>query len=67
MYEDKVQFRASTDMSQRIEQISRRTGLKESEVCRRLVRLGFDDIDQIGDEALLVAAPDPQEEQPVEG
>jgi predicted DNA-binding protein len=53
----RLQVRTETEMETRVDEIATRTGLDRSEVVRRLIRLGLDDIDQIGDEALLIADP----------
>jgi len=67
MFDDKIRFRASTDMTDRVEAISDRTGMDTSAVCRRLLRPGLEDVEQIGDEALLAGAPDTDDtEQPAD-
>jgi len=62
-FDDSVRFRTSENLVEQIDEIATRTGFDRSEVLRRLVRLGLEDIDQIGDEALLTAAPDRSAEE----
>lgn len=46
-------FRCEDTLAADVEEIAARTGLPESEVIRRLIRLGLQDIDEIGDEVLF--------------
>jgi hypothetical protein len=52
MFDDDVRFRESGTVVDRVEEIADRTDFDKSEVYRRLLRLGLDDIDQLGDDAL---------------
>jgi len=62
-FNDSVRFRTRSELVEDVDDIVDRTGFDRSEVLRRLVRLGLEDIDQIGDEALLVAAPNSDSER----
>lgn len=52
-------FRCEDSLAADVEEIAGRTGLSESEVIRRLIRLGLQDVDEIDDEVLfgVVAGP----------
>lgn len=52
-------FRCEDALAANVGEIADRTGLPEAEVIRRLIRLGLQDIDEIGDEVLFgtVSAP----------
>lgn len=65
-YDDDVRCRVRSSVASDIGDLADRTGLSESEVIRRLLRLGLQDIGQIGDEALLAAAPSESENTPIE-
>ncbi len=65
-YDDAVRCRVRSSVAGDIEDLAERAGLSESEVIRRLLRLGLQDIEQIGDEALLAAAPDKSDTTPSE-
>lgn len=52
-------FRCEASMAADIEEIAERTGLREAEVIRRLIRLGLQDVDEIGDEVLFGTASGP--------
>lgn len=52
-------FRCEDPMAANVEEIADRTGLPESEVIRRLIRLGLQDIDEIDDEVLFGAVSSP--------
>ncbi|MFW6434812.1 MAG: hypothetical protein ACOCY1_00380 [Halovenus sp.] len=60
-YDDTIKARAEPEEVDEIEAIAERTDLHESEVVRRLVNLGLQDIREIGDEVLLNVG-DPQTE-----
>ncbi|AFH21999.1 hypothetical protein OSG_eHP14_00095 [environmental Halophage eHP-14] len=67
MLDDDFRFRASKELVEEVEAVSKRTGIDKSAVCRRLLRLGLEDIEQIGDEALLAgAAKSDDNEQPAD-
>jgi hypothetical protein len=51
-------FRCNDSMAADVEDIAVRTGLPESEVIRRLIRLGVQDVDDIGDEVLFGTVSD---------
>jgi len=51
-------FRCEESMAADVEEIAARTGLPESEVIRRLIRLGMQDVEEIGDEVLFGAISD---------
>lgn len=51
-------FRCDDCMADTVEEIATRTGLQESEVIRRLIRLGVQDVEEIGDEVLYGAVSD---------
>lgn len=46
-------FHCEDSLAENVEEIAGRTGLSESEVIRRLIRLGLQDIDEIDDEVLF--------------
>lgn len=52
-------FRCEDSLVANVDEIADRTGLPESEVIRRLIRLGLQDIDEIGDEVLFGAVSRP--------
>jgi hypothetical protein len=54
----RLNARAEEDTVADITDIAERTGLDDSEIIRRLVRLGLQDVEEIGDEALLFPADD---------
>lgn len=51
-------FRCEEPMAVDVEEIAARTGLPTSEVIRRLIRLGVQDVEEIGDEVLFGAVSD---------
>lgn len=53
-------FHCEDSMVADVEEIAERTGLQESEVIRRLIRLGLQDIDEIDDEVLFGAVSGPK-------
>jgi len=54
----RLNARAEETTVANINMIAERTGLDDSEVIRRLVRLGLQDVAEIGDEVLLFPADD---------
>lgn len=52
-------FRCEDSLVADVDEIACRTGLRESEVVRRLVRLGLQDVDEIGEEVLFGAVSGP--------
>lgn len=54
-YDDTIRARAESEVVDEISTIADRTDLRESEVIRRLINLGLQDIREIGDEVLLNA------------
>lgn len=46
-------FQCEDSLAENVEEIAARTDLSESEVIRRLIRLGIQDIDYINDEVLF--------------
>lgn len=52
-------FRCEDPVAADVHEIAERTGLAETEVLRRLVRLGLQDVDEIGDEVLFGAVAGP--------
>jgi replication-associated recombination protein RarA len=54
MFTDDVRFRECDAIVERVEELAEETGCDKSEVYRRLVRLGLDDIGQIGASALNI-------------
>jgi len=63
MYDDQLTARADSDLVDDIEDAAERTGLKKSEVIRRLLELGIEEVETAGDVALLEVG---REEPPVE-
>lgn len=63
MYDDQLTARADSDLVESIEAAAERTGLKKSEVIRRLLQIGVNKIESAGDVALLNAD---RENTPVE-
>lgn len=51
-FDDDYRVRETSEMTTKIEDLADRTGLGTSAVVRRLIRLGYQDVEQIGDEAL---------------
>lgn len=51
----RFEFECKDSMVADIEAIVDRTGLQETEVIRRLIRLGLQDVDEIDDEVLFGA------------
>lgn len=58
-YDDQLTFRVNGTQVDNIEGISDRTGLDKSEVSRRLLKLGLQDVEEIGDEVLFGVDVDP--------
>lgn len=46
-------FRCEDSLARNVDEIAARTGLQESEVIRRLIRLGLQDVNEIGHEVLF--------------
>jgi len=44
-----------SEVADEVQRLTESKEMSEAEVVRRLIRLGLDDIDQIGDEALHIA------------
>ena len=56
---DNSVFRCDDSLGENVEEIADRTGLSESEVIRRLIRLGLQDVDEIDDEVLFGVVSSP--------
>ena len=54
MFDDNVRFRESGAVVERVEHLADHSDYDKSEVYRRLLRLGLDDVSQIGDDALNI-------------
>ncbi|WP_206425030.1 hypothetical protein [Halosimplex salinum] len=57
---DKITFRCHDSLAADVEEISDRTGLPETEVIHRLVKLGLQDIDEIDDDVLFGTVSGPK-------
>jgi len=55
----RIAFRCEESLAADVEELAVRTGLPETEVIRRLIRLGLQDTDEIGDEVLFGAVSGP--------
>jgi len=54
MFDDNVRFRESGAVVERVEQLADQSEYDKSEVYRRLLRLGLDDVSQMGHDALNI-------------
>ncbi|QRY21775.1 MULTISPECIES: hypothetical protein [Halobacterium] len=63
MYDDQLTARADSSLVNDIEAAADRTNLKKSEVIRRLLHLGINEVESTGDVALLTAG---REKTPVD-
>ncbi|WP_436925765.1 ribbon-helix-helix domain-containing protein [Halosimplex amylolyticum] len=57
---DKITFRCQDSLAADVDEIARRTGLPESEVIHRLIRLGLQDVEEIDDEVLFGSVSGPK-------
>jgi predicted transcriptional regulator len=55
-----VSARVDDDLRAQVQAVADRTNLSESEVLRRLLRLGLEDVDECGDQVLLGDAAIPR-------
>jgi predicted transcriptional regulator len=53
MYDDNIQARAPSSLTSAVDEIAEESGRDQSEVIRRLIRLGIMDCEQCGTEAAL--------------